>query len=126
MRKVLEPISYNGYMISKSDIVVVSPSIAHWIPDVFKNPDEFNPERFLDDNAEDEIEKFSYIAFGGGRHSCLGERFAYLQVKIIWSILLRKFDFELCQEHPQPDYSTIVVGPKSPCMIKFKRKINPL
>ncbi len=29
MRKVLEPISYNGYMISKSDIVVVSPSIAH-------------------------------------------------------------------------------------------------
>jgi len=126
MRKVLEPISYNGYMISKGDIVVVSPSIAHRIPDVFKNPDEFNPERFLGDNAEDEIEKFSYIAFGGGRHSCLGERFAYLQVKIIWSILLRKFDFELCQEHPQPDYSTIVVGPKSPCMIKFKRKINPL
>ncbi|CAF0734501.1 unnamed protein product [Rotaria sordida] len=124
MRKVLESISYNGYIISKGDIAVVSPSIAHRISDVFKNPDEFNPERFLGENAEDQIEKFSFIAFGGGRHSCLGERFAYLQVKTIWSILLRKFDFELCQEHPEPDYSTLVVGPKAPCMVKFKRKID--
>jgi len=126
MRKVLEPISYNGYVISKGDIAVVTPPIAHQLSDVFKNPNEFNPERFLGDHAEDQIEKFSFIAFGAGRHSCLGERFAYLQVKIIWSILLRKFDFELCQEHPQTDYSAFVVGPKSPCMVKFKRKINPL
>lgn len=126
MRKVVEPMSYSGYDISKDDIVIVSPSIAHRLPEVFKNPDEFNPERFLGENAEDEIEKFSYIAFGGGRHNCLGEKFAYLQVKTIWSILLRKFDFELCQEHPQPDYSTLVVGPKGPCMVRFKRKIDCL
>lgn len=122
MRKVLEPLSYKGYQISKGDIVVVSPSIAHRIPEVFANPEQFNPERFLGDHAEDQQEKFSFIPFGGGRHSCLGEKFAYLQVKTIWSILLRKFDFELCQEHPQADYSTLVVGPKPPCMIKFRRR----
>jgi hypothetical protein len=43
-------------------------------------------ERFLGETPEDQIEKS-----------------AYLQVKTIWSILLRKFDCELCQEHPQPD-----------------------
>ena len=124
MRKVLEPISYNGYVLSKGDIAVVSPPIAHKLSTIFKNPDEFNPDRFLGDSSEDQIEKFSFIAFGGGRHTCLGERFAYLQVKTIWSILLRKFDFELCEEHPQPDYSVLVVGPRSPCMIKFKRKTD--
>ncbi|CAF3218671.1 unnamed protein product [Rotaria socialis] len=126
MRKVIEPILYNGYVISKGDIAVVSPPIAHRISNVYKNPEEFNPERFLGENPEDQKEKFSYIAFGGGRHSCLGEKFAYLQVKTIWSILLRKFDFELCQEHPEPDYSALVVGPKGPCIVKFKRKIDSL
>lgn len=122
MRKVLEPFSYKDYRISQGDIVVVAPAIAHRISEVFANPNEFNPERFLGDQAEDKREKFSFIAFGAGRHSCLGEKFAYLQVKTIWSILLRKFDFELCQEHPQADFSTLVVGPKPSCMIKFQRK----
>ena len=122
MRKVLEPTEYNGRVISKGDIVVVSPSIAHRLPHLFKDPDEFHPERFLGDDAEDQVEKLRFIAFGAGRHSCLGERFAYLQVKTIWSILLRKFDFELCQSLPGPDYSTLVVGPKAPCMVRFQRK----
>jgi sterol 14-demethylase len=125
MRKVLEPISYNQYVIPKGDIAVVSPSVAHRLSDVFKNPDEFNPDRFLGENAEDQIQKFSFVAFGAGRHGCLGEKFAYLQVKTIWSILLRKFDFDLCQQHPKPDYSTLVVGPKPPCIIKFRRKTDP-
>lgn len=122
MRKVLEPIPYRDYVLSKGDIAVVAPPVAHQLSNVFANPGEFNPERFLGAHAEDLVEKFSFIAFGGGRHSCLGERFAYLQVKTIWSILLRRFDFELCQEHPLPDYSVLVVGPKPPCLVRFRRK----
>lgn len=122
MRKVQEPISYEQYRLSKGDIVIVSPSIAHRLPTVFRDPDQFNPERFLDPQAEDQVEKYRFIAFGGGRHNCLGEKFAYLQVKTIWSILLRKFHFELCQPMPEPDYSTLVVGPKPPCMVRFQRR----
>ena len=124
MRKAIEPISYREYIIPQGDIVVVSPSVAHRLPNVFKDPGQFNPERFLGEQAEDQQEKFSFIAFGGGRHNCLGEKFAYLQVKIIWSILLRRFDFQLCQAHPEPDYSALVVGPKSPCLIRFRRKAD--
>lgn len=122
MRKVLQPISYKDYTINKDDIVVVSPAVAHRISEVFQNPEQFNPERFLGEQPEDLSDKFSYIPFGGGRHSCLGEKFAFLQVKTIWSILLRKFQFELCQPIPQPDFSTLVVGPKPPCLVKFQRR----
>jgi sterol 14alpha-demethylase len=122
MRQAIEPLPYEHYVIPKGDIVVVSPTIAQRLPNVFVNPDQFNPERFLGEQADNKSDKFAFIAFGAGRHTCLGERFAYLQIKTIWSILLRQFDFTLCQSHPQPDYSALVVGPKAPCMIRFRRK----
>lgn len=127
MRRAMEPIMYphsNGteVLIPEGDIVAVSPPIGHRLETVFNNPLEFEPERFLPPREEDLKEKNSFLAFGGGRHGCLGERFGFLQVKTIWSILFREFEFELVEQLPQRDFSAIVVGPTHPCMIKFKRK----
>jgi sterol 14-demethylase len=122
MRKVLQPIQYGNYIVPKGDIAVVCPPISHQIPAIFTNPSEFNPDRFEGENAEDLKQKFAFLAFGGGRHSCLGERFGFLQVKTIWSVMSRMFDFEVMQEHPKADYGQIVVGPKGKCMIRFRRK----
>lgn len=51
-----------------------------------------------------------------------GEKFAYLQVKTIGSILLRKFAFEYSQAISESDYSTLVVGSKPPCMVRCRRR----
>lgn len=128
MRKCLEPMTYTDeagkeILIPKGDIVAVSPPVAHRLETVFKNPLEFEPERFMGDRVEDTKEKNSFLAFGGGRHGCLGERFGFLQVKTIWSLLFRTFEWELAGPHPKRDFSAIVVGPQAPCMIKFKRKV---
>jgi sterol 14-demethylase len=48
--------------------------------------------------------------------------FAYLQVKAIWSVLLRRFELELIDRHPEPNYATFVVGPKPPCRLRYRRK----
>jgi len=54
---------------------------------------------------------------------CLGEKFGYLQIKAIWSHLLRNFDFELVSDKPFTiDYSSIVVGPTTPCLVRYKRR----
>jgi sterol 14-demethylase len=45
--------------------------------------------------TEDKAAFASFIGFGGGRHGCMGETFAYMQIKTIWSVLLRNFEFEL-------------------------------
>lgn len=128
MRKALEPMTYTNkagkqILIPKGDIVAVSPPVAHGLEDVFKNPLEFEPERFMEGREEDLKEKNSFLAFGGGRHGCLGERFGFLQVKTIWSLLFRHFEWELAGPHPLRDFSAIVVGPKMPCLIKYKRKV---
>ena len=48
--------------------------------------------------------------------------FAQQQVKVIWTVLLQRFDLELAQPHHQPDYSTFVVGPRRPCIVRYRRK----
>ena len=67
-------------------------------------------------------DKFIYIPFGAGRHRCIGESFAYVQIKTIWSTLLRLFEFELGKEgFPEIDYSTMIHTPLNP-VIKYKRR----
>jgi sterol 14-demethylase len=101
---------------------MVSPAVSHRIPEVFTHPDRYDPERFAPDRAEDRKARFALITFGGGKHGCLGMTFAYLQIKAIWSILLRRFGLELIDCRPEPNYSTFVVGPKQPCRIRYQRR----
>lgn len=69
------------YTIPKGHIVATSPYIANRLPYIYKDPDTFNPDRFAPGQEEDtKAGPFSYVAFGGGRHGCLGETFAYMQV----------------------------------------------
>ncbi len=125
MRKVLRDFEHGGYHIPAGGIALVSPAAAHRLPEVFRNPDNYDPGRFAPGREEDRQDTFAMIAFGGGRHRCIGSTFAYQQVKVIWSILLRRYDLELVQPCPQPDYSTFVVGPHRPCVVRYRRKRWP-
>jgi sterol 14-demethylase len=44
-----------------------------------------------------------------------------LQIKTIWSVLLRNFDFELLDPMPEPDYNSMVIGPMK-CRVRYTRK----
>ena len=124
MRTALQSIQYRDYVIPKGDIVAVAPCVSHRLETVFSEPNEWQPDRFAPPRSEDST-KYAFLAFGGGRHGCLGERFAFLQVKTIWSTLSRKFDFELIDPLPEIDYANIVAGPKPPCRVRFQRKQDP-
>lgn len=112
MRKAMKDVKIGDTVIPKGDIVVVSPPVCNLSDKVFVDPNTFDPHRF-DPDLEELYEQFSYTSFGGGRHGCMGENFAYLQVKCIWSFLLQEFDFSLVeQKKPQQDYDALVVVPK--------------
>lgn len=127
MRKVLEPRPALGgrFIIPENDYVVASPSIAGMLPDVYAEPTKWDPDRFLPPREEDKIAPYSFLGFGAGRHGCMGEGFAYVQVKTIWSTLLRLFELEAVGEAvPEPNYSALVVGPQyGKCWVKYKRKV---
>ncbi|KAK9150681.1 hypothetical protein Syun_008990 [Stephania yunnanensis] len=111
------------YDIPKGHIVATSPAFANRLPHVFTDPDQYDPDRYAPGREEDKVAgAFSYISFGGGRHGCLGEPFAYLQIKAIWSHLLRNFELELDSPFPDIDWNAMVVGVKGNVMVRYKRR----
>ena len=115
------------YDIPKGHIVATSPAFANRLPHIYKDPNRYDPDRFAVGREEDKVAgAFSYISFGGGRHGCLGEPFAYLQIKAVWSHLLRNFEFELISPFPEIDWNAMVVGVKGKVMVRYKRRVLPV
>ena len=96
------------FTVPKGDIVATSPTFSHRLEHVWTDPNTYNPARHLP-NSGDGQKPFSFVGFGGGRHGCMGETFAYMQIKTIWSVLLRKYDFDIVSPFPEPDYDSMVV-----------------
>ena len=67
---------------------------AHMNPDFFPNPEEFNPDRFLNQKGEDF--KYTFRGFSGGPRICLGQRFAMVEMKICMARLLQKYRIKPC------------------------------
>jgi sterol 14-demethylase len=115
---------FGGYHIPKGTWIVISPTVAHRMPEVFRDPDVFDPDRFAEGRAEDKKD-FAYIAFGGGRHKCLGNAFAILQVKAILALLLGQFELGLFGDAIESDFQGLVIGPKEPCRVRYRRRARP-
>ena len=113
------------YTVPKGDMVLISPTVGMRLPDVFENPDEFDPDRFGPGREEHKKSPYAYLGFGGGMHSCMGQNFAFVQVKTILSVLFREYDIEMVADVlPEIDYKQMVVGPKGDCRIRYKRRIQ--
>jgi cytochrome P450 len=72
----------------------------HRLPELWTEPDKFDPERFAEPRAEHKKHRYAYAPFGGGAHKCIGMVFGQLEIKTIVHRLLRRYRLEL----PRPDY----------------------
>ncbi len=122
MRKVLAAIEFNVHAIPAGDLVMVSPAVSHRISSSFAEPSRYDPDRFMPPREEDRRTPYSLIGFGGGKHRCIGLAFAYQQIKVIWSVLLKHYEFSLVDSAPEPDYTSLVVGPRAPCLVRYQRR----
>jgi sterol 14-demethylase len=122
LRNVLQPYRVNGFELPAGSLALASPAVSHRLPDLFEQPDAYNPDRFAPGREEDRKAPYSLIGFGGGKHRCVGMIFAYQQIKVIWTSILRLYEIELVEREYRPDYRTLVVGPRQPCRIRYRRR----
>ncbi|HEY1758131.1 MAG TPA: cytochrome P450 [Bryobacteraceae bacterium] len=80
--------------IPRGSTVVVFIYGAHHSRQYWANPESFDPERFTKAN-EKRHRPFSYLPFGSGPRGCIGGNYAMLQILMILSVLLRKYDLQL-------------------------------
>ncbi|MDV6283670.1 cytochrome P450 [Rhodococcus jostii] len=113
-----------GYRIAENDLVAATPAISNRIAEDFPNPDTFDPERYIDPNQEDIVNRWTWIPFGAGRHRCVGAAFALMQLKAIFSILLQDWEFEMAQpsETYRNDHSKMVVQLQQPCTVRSRKR----
>ena len=105
------------------NIWLTATAVSNRMPEHFPDPDHYEPGRYGLERREDQ-QLFAWIPFGAGRHRCVGNAFAMMQLKAIFSDLLRRYDFELAQPHAsyKNDHSKLVVQMQQPCRVRYRRR----
>ncbi len=124
MRVAKGEFEVGGYPIHEGDLVAASPAVSNRIAEDFPDPDSFVPERYEQPRQEDIVNRWTWIPFGAGRHRCVGAAFATMQIKAIFSVLLREYEFEMAQpsESYQNDHTKMVVQLAQPARVRYRRR----
>ena len=100
MRQTVRDTDLLGYYIPAGTNVVTYPGTNHKLPELWTDPDKFDPDRFAEPRAEHKRHRYAFTPFGGGAHKCIGMVFGQLEIKTVIHRLLRQYRLEL----PRPDY----------------------
>lgn len=134
LRVAMRDIDYKGFTIPKGHYLCTAIALNCLDPKIFPDPTKFDPTRFIRDSSDTEesgakLRKglgneegygYSFLPFGAGRHRCIGERFASVQVKSIYTTIIKNFDISLPKDSegrdifPESDYTSLTVVPKYP------------
>jgi sterol 14alpha-demethylase len=122
MRVAKQAMEVGGYAIEPGTMVATSPAVSNRIATGFPEPDSFVPARYLEPRREDLANPWTWIPFGAGKHRCVGAAFAVMQLKAIFSVLLRGWSFELAQPSDtyRNDHSKMVVQLQQPCLARYR------
>lgn len=105
-------------LIPKGSTVVVFVYGAHHSPKYWENPETFDPERFSKAN-EKLHNQFAYLPFGAGPRGCIGGNYAMLQILMILSVLLRKYDLRLTPGQDIEARAMVILRPKDGIRMRF-------
>ena len=93
-RRVVRDFTFKGYAIPAGAMLGVNPLFTHHMPDIWPDPETFDPMRFTDE-AQRGRHRFAWVPFGGGAHMCLGLHFAYMQAKCFARHFLQNIEVSL-------------------------------
>ncbi|SLM33450.1 14-alpha sterol demethylase cyp51b [Lasallia pustulata] len=141
MRKVKSPMPISGtpYIIPTSHVLLSAPGVTSATPEHFPDPSEWEPHRWHGGaglTAEEDDEKVDYgyglvskgasspyLPFGAGRHRCIGEQFAYVQLGTITATMVRAFkvrNLDGVKGVVGTDYSSLFSRPLAPAVIEWE------
>ncbi|XP_028133915.2 cytochrome P450 9e2 [Diabrotica virgifera virgifera] len=105
------------------DIVTLPIYSIHHDPELFPDPETFDPERFSEENKAD-LKPYSYMPFGLGPRNCIGSRFALLETKILFFYILKYFKIVPVEKSDIPiklDKSVFQFVPSKGITVGFER-----
>jgi len=119
-RRLTQGIELAGYQIPAGAMVIPSIAVIHFREDLYPQPEEFRPERFLDGAPE----PYTWIPFGGGVRRCIGAAFAQLEMRVIIRAILERAVLRAADPRPErPRLRNITVAPARGCRVMVDRRL---
>ena len=116
-RTVLEPTELLGYKLEVGQVVVGCIYLMHRREDIYPQPNQFKPERFL----QQEFSAYEFFPFGGGKRRCIGEALAMLELKLALATIISEYDLELTSDRPEyPARRGVTLAPKTGVQMVLK------
>ena len=112
---------YEGYRVPARALVVVYPIHTHHMKEWWSDPHRFDPERFSDARAEHRRHSHLWVPFSGGAHTCIGLRFAELQIKSILHQLLLRTRWSVPEGYEMPVQQAPISKPRDGLPVRFER-----
>ncbi|XP_071834631.1 cholesterol 24-hydroxylase-like [Apostichopus japonicus] len=101
-----------GYHVSAGTSCQMSPYVMSRMEQYFKNPLEFDPERFLRD---EDNPLYAYFPFSLGARSCIGQQFALIEARVVLAKLFQNFTFKLDQTQSFGIVDQLTLTPEGLC-----------
>lgn len=80
-RRTTKECEIGGHRVPANTMLFIPVGYNHRMPQFWKNPEQFDPERFAPPREEHKSHSFAYVPFGGGAHKCIGMHFANMTAK---------------------------------------------
>jgi cytochrome P450 len=120
-RGVVKPFEFNGYYVPAGWMVLYSILETHRTPEIYPQPETFDPERFSPQRQENKQRPFSLIGFGGGSRICIGIAFAKMEMKIVAARLLRGYEWELLPNQSLETAQVPTSRPQDGLRVRFRQ-----
>ena len=124
-REVKEPVKMMGYQLEPGTRVYGCIYLTHQREDLYPQPKEFKPERFLDR----QYTPYEFFPFGGGARRCIGEALAMFEMKLVLATILANYQLELADNQPvKPQRRGVTLAPAGgvKMILKGKRSLKAL
>ena len=120
-RLLKDSLELDGNVFPKGSILIPCIYLAHRRPETYPNPEQFNPDRFL----ETKFSPYEYLPFGGGERSCIGKGLSTYQMKLVLATVLSHYRFELSPKHPvKPVRRGVTIVPAGGCKMLVAQKLE--
>ncbi len=111
----------DGHTVPKGWLVVAGIALSHRLPEIFRDPETWDPGRFYGNRDEDV--PYGVVNFGGAHHRCWAMTFVAQEMKTVLALLLRRYDVALVDPDPPSETNDIgVTRPRAPCRVRYRRR----
>ncbi len=126
VRRTVRDTELLGYHLPADTLVLVAQWGNHLLPELWSEPERFDPERFAEHRREDKSHRCAWLPFGAGAHKCIGMHFGVHEAKTVLDAMLRNFEWRLPDDYEIPWGYSSLPFPRDNAPLVLRRRQPPI